>query len=148
MPAISFTKTQTNAKLPIYMTREAAGADLFSANSTPITIAPGAHMLIGTGLIANIPDGYEIQIRSKSGLALRHKLAVLNSPGTIDSDYKDEIGVILINHNSSSYVVHPGSAIAQMVVAPVTRLRLQHNEQEYDYEATTNRSGGFGSTTC
>lgn len=129
--------------LPIYASASAAGADLKAHIAQEIVLEPGASTLIPTGLRCALPDGYEIQIRPRSGLALKNQLTVLNTPGTIDADYRGEIGVILINHGKSSFTITPGMRIAQMVVAPVCRATFILEET---LAATMRGEGGFGHT--
>lgn len=131
--------------LPAYETAGAAGLDLKAAiqSKSPITIAPGARALIPTGLKIELPSGFEAQVRPRSGLALKHGLTVLNSPGTIDSDYRGEIGVILINLGAEPYIVRRGDRIAQMVIAAVTTAQLV---KVTTLTETRRGAGGFGST--
>lgn len=131
--------------LPAYHSDEAAGLDLAAAvgESETVTIAPGARALIPTGLTLELPAGFEAQVRPRSGLALKHGVTVLNSPGTIDSDYRGEVSVILINLGDAPFPVRRGERIAQLVVAPVTRAELVPAEA---LGATRRGSGGFGST--
>ena len=131
--------------LPAYQTAEAAGLDLMAAvpESEPLTLAPGKHALVPTGLAIALPAGYEAQVRPRSGLAAKHGVTVLNSPGTIDADYRGEIKVILINHADTPFVIKRGERIAQMVIAPV----IQANLVPVATLSATNRgAGGFGST--
>ena len=130
--------------LPGYETAGAAGADL-RANlpDGPVTLAPGARMLIPTGLIMEIPQGFEVQVRPRSGLALKHGLTLPNSPGTIDSDYRGVVGVILLNAGQEAFEVTHGMRIAQMVVAPVVQADFELAETLSD---TSRGTGGFGST--
>lgn len=128
---------------PTYASDEAAGADIRANLSEPLTIAPGASALVPTGLRCEIPAGYEIQVRPRSGLALKSQVTVLNSPGTIDSDYRGEIKVILINHGTQPFVVEPKMRIAQIVVAPVVRARFTQASQLAD---SARGAGGFGHT--
>ena len=131
--------------LPAYETEGAAGMDLRAAvpEEAPVTLQPGARQMIPTGLSMAIPEGYEVQVRPRSGLAAKHGLTCLNSPGTVDSDYRGELKVILINLGAEPFVIRRGERIAQMVVAPVTRGRFQ----EVDVLPETVRGeGGFGST--
>lgn len=130
--------------LPSYETDEAAGADI-RANlpQGDVTIAAGQRMLISTGLVMAIPHGFEVQIRPRSGLALKHGITLPNTPGTIDSDYRGVVGVILLNTSEQSFVVQHGMRIAQMVVAPVLQAGFSLREQ---LEDTKRGSGGFGST--
>ena len=127
--------------LPAYETAGAAGMDLRSTEA--VTLKPGARHLVATGLSIALPDGYEAQVRPRSGLAVKHGVTVLNSPGTIDSDYRGEVKVPLINHGQEDFVIARGDRIAQMVVAPVTRV----DWAEVDVLGETARgSGGFGSS--
>jgi dUTP pyrophosphatase len=129
--------------LPAYATAGAAGMDLLAAVDAPVTLAPGARALIPTGLAVALPAGYELQIRPRSGLALRHGIVLPNSPGTIDEDYRGELQIILLNAGDAPFTVERGARIAQAVLAPVTRVRW-HEVTALD--ATTRDAGGFGST--
>jgi dUTP pyrophosphatase len=129
--------------LPSYATAYGAGMDLVAALSEPMPLAPGERGLVPTGLVIALPAGYEAQIRPRSGLALKHGIALLNSPGTIDADYRGEIGVILVNHGQAPFTVERGLRIAQMVVAPVTRVVWVETEA---LSETARGTGGFGST--
>ena len=131
--------------LPAYQSADAAGLDLLAAvpETAPLILLPGEHALVPTGLSIALPSGYEAQVRPRSGLAARHGVTVLNSPGTIDADYRGEISVILINHGGAPFAVRRGERIAQMVIAPVVRAELVPVVSL----STTNRGGGgFGST--
>ena len=130
--------------LPAYQTSGAAGMDLLAAISphAKIVIEPGARELVPTGLVLQLPQGYEAQVRPRSGLALKNGVTVLNAPGTIDSDYRGEVGVILINHGREPFVIERGARIAQLVVAPVTRIALVTGQ----VDETERGAGGFGST--
>jgi dUTP pyrophosphatase len=131
--------------LPAYQSTHAAGLDLAAAvpADAPIMLAPGRHALVPTGLTIALPPGYEAQVRPRSGLAARHGVTVLNAPGTIDADYRGEIGVLLINHGDAPFAIRRGERIAQMVIAPVIQVELVPAESL----STTDRgSGGFGST--
>lgn len=131
--------------LPRYATTGAAGADL-RANFTDrasVLLAPGERVPVPTGLRMEIPDGFEVQVRPRSGLALRHGIGVLNGPGTIDSDYRGPVGVILINFGAEPFEIDHGSRIAQMVVAPVVQARFQLASS---LNSTERGSSGFGST--
>ena len=128
--------------LPAYMTAEAAGADLVAAVDTDLTLAPGGRALVPTGFVLAIPPGYEGQVRPRSGLALRSGVTVLNGPGTIDADYRGEVGVLLANFGADPYVVRRGDRIAQLVIAPVARAAFELVEELDE----TGRAGGFGST--
>jgi dUTP pyrophosphatase len=127
--------------LPAYATAGAAGMDVVSAED--VTLAPGARHAVATGLALAIPDGYEVQVRPRSGLALKHGITVPNTPGTIDSDYRGELKVILINLGSEPFGIARGDRVAQLVLAPVVRAAWQEVE---DLAATERGEGGFGST--
>jgi dUTP pyrophosphatase len=131
--------------LPAYQSALAAGLDLLAAvpDNEPVILEPGQHALIPTGLTIALPQGYEAQVRPRSGLAVRYGVTVLNAPGTVDADYRGEIGVPLINHGSAPFAVRRGERIAQMVIAPVVQAELIPVEA---LSATARGSGGFGST--
>jgi dUTP pyrophosphatase len=131
--------------LPAYQTAEAAGLDLMAAvpDGEPVTLAPGQYALVPTGLAVALPAGHEAQVRPRSGLAAKHGVTVLNSPGTIDADYRGEIKVILINHGAAPFVIKRGERIAQMVIAPVVQAALV---PVAELSATHRGAGGFGST--
>ena len=131
--------------LPAYQTNDAAGLDLMAAvvENEPLTLAPGRYALVPTGLAIALPPGYEAQVRPRSGLAAKHGVTVLNSPGTIDADYRGEIKVILINHAQTAFVVKRGERIAQMVIAPMVQAALV---PVATLSATDRGAGGFGST--
>jgi dUTP pyrophosphatase len=131
--------------LPSYQSEHAAGFDLVAAvpSANPVTIAPGARALVPTGLAIALPEGYEAQVRPRSGLAARHGLTILNSPGTIDADYRGEIQVVLANLGSESFAVSRGMRIAQLVIAPVVRAHIVEVES---LDKTSRGGGGFGST--
>ena len=128
-------------ELPGYATDGAAGMDVLSAED--LTLAPGARHAVATGLALAIPAGFEVQVRPRSGLALKHGITVPNTPGTIDSDYRGELKVILINHGSDPFEVRRGDRIAQLVLAPVTRATWQ---AVAELDETVRGEGGFGST--
>ena len=129
--------------LPAYATDGAAGMDLLAAVIDPVTVWAGARALIPTGLCVALPRGYELQIRPRSGLALKHGITLPNAPGTIDEDYRGEIGVIILNTGSEHFVVERGMRIAQAVLAPVVRGEwIEYSE----LEETQRGAGGFGST--
>jgi len=136
--------------LPKYQTAGAAGVDLLAAVNEPVTLEPGAYALVPTGITIAVPIGHEAQVRPRSGLAFKHGVTVLNAPGTIDSDYRGEVGVLLINHGKEPFVVNRGERIAQMVVAPLTRVVWQSmgvaSTSEDKLSATERGQGGFGST--
>lgn len=136
-------KALEGAAIPEYKTAGAAGADVCALVGSPVELKPGERALIGTGLFFAIPDGYEIQVRPRSGLAAKNGVTVLNSPGTIDSDYRGELKVILANLGNETFTVNKGDRIAQIVAAPVTRARFSSVEE---LDQTERGSGGFGST--
>ena len=127
--------------LPAYATDGAAGMDVLSAEN--LTLAPGARHAVATGLSLAIPPGYEVQVRPRSGLALKHGISVPNSPGTIDSDYRGELKVILINHGSEPFAIERGDRVAQLVLAPVVRAAW---DEVGMLSETARGAGGFGST--
>jgi dUTP pyrophosphatase len=129
--------------LPAYSSDLAAGADVRACIKEDIHLDPGASILIPTGLRFAIPEGYEIQVRPRSGLALKNQITVLNTPGTIDADYRGEVGVILINHGKNTFVITPGMRIAQIVLSPVYRAAFV---KEGDLSITSRGEGGFGHT--
>jgi dUTP pyrophosphatase len=129
--------------LPAYTTPGAAGADVLAAVEKPVIIAPGKRVLIPTGFCVALPAGYELQIRPRSGLALKHGIVLPNAPGTIDEDYRGEIGVIVLNASEEHFTVTRGMRIAQAVLAPVVRAAWEEVE---DLDATARGTGGFGST--
>jgi dUTP pyrophosphatase len=129
--------------LPQYATADSAGLDLLAAVDADLVLQPGTRALVPTGLAIALPPGYEAQVRPRSGLALRNGITLLNSPGTVDADYRGEVGVILINLGQEPFVVTRGMRIAQMVVAPVTRLAWR---EVADLPTSERGAGGFGST--
>jgi len=131
--------------LPAYQSAHAAGLDLLAAvpENAPLVLAPGKHALVPTGLAIALPEGFEAQVRPRSGLAAKHGVTVLNAPGTVDADYRGEIQVILINHGAEPFTIHRGERIAQMVIAPVVQAELNPVSTLPD---TGRGSGGFGST--
>lgn len=135
-------KLRAGALVPAYMTAGAAGMDLASADEAT-TIAPGQRAAIGTGLALEIPSGFEGQVRPRSGLARKHGVTVVNAPGTVDSDYRGELTVLLVNLGAAPHSIAPGDRIAQLVIAPVTQVTIE----EADALTSTDRgSGGFGHT--
>lgn len=133
----------TGLPLPEYETDGSAGCDLRAALKEPITLQPGKRALIPTGLKMALPKGYEAQIRPRSGLAYRHGITMLNTPGTIDSDYRGEVKVLAINHGEEEFTIKHGDRIAQMVIAPIQQIEIQ---QVYELPKTRRGDGGFGST--
>jgi len=131
--------------LPAYQSAHAAGLDLLAAvpEDAPMILAPGKHVLVPTGLTVALPPGFEAQVRPRSGLAAKHGVTVLNAPGTVDADYRGEIGVLLINHGDSPFPIQRGERIAQMVIASVIQVELV---AVASLTATDRGSGGFGST--
>ena len=129
--------------LPAYATEFAAGVDLKAVLPSPIVLKPLERKIIGTGLKIALPVGYEAQVRPRSGLAAKHGISVLNSPGTIDSDYRGEIGVILINLSNEEFSINPGERIAQLVLAKHEQIKWKINEK---LSSTVRGSDGFGST--
>ena len=129
--------------LPMYMTDGAAGADICAAVPAPVTLAPGERALIPAGFALAIPPGYEVQIRPRSGLALRSGVTMINSPGTIDSDYRGPIGVIMVNHGTEPHTISHGDRIAQMIVKAVERGVFT---EVTELDTTARGDGGFGST--
>jgi dUTP pyrophosphatase len=131
--------------LPAYQSAHAAGLDLLAAvlQDAPVVLEAGKHVMVPTGLSIALPQGFEAQVRPRSGLAAKHGITVLNSPGTIDADYRGEIAVLLINHGSASFTINRGERIAQMVIAPVAQAALVPVES---LSPTERGAGGFGST--
>ncbi|BCA79526.1 deoxyuridine 5'-triphosphate nucleotidohydrolase [Desulfuromonas sp. AOP6] len=136
-------KLRDDAVVPRYMTDLAAGMDLFAALDSPVRLAQGQRLLIPTGLALAIPVGFEGQVRPRSGLALKKGIALVNSPGTIDADYRGELGIILINHGQDEVTLSPGDRIAQLVIAPVQQAVM---EVVQDLDVTERNTGGFGHT--
>jgi dUTP pyrophosphatase len=128
---------------PAYMTEQAAGLDLRAAVTAPVTLTPGDFQLIPTGIRIALPEGCEGQVRPRSGLAAKHGVTMLNTPGTIDADYRGEVGVILVNHGRQPFVISRGDRIAQLVVAPVRQVRV---EVVARLNGTGRGDGGFGHT--
>ena len=129
--------------LPQYATEESAGLDLLAAVASPVVLAPGQRALIPTGIAVALPRGYEAQVRPRSGLALKHGITVLNTPGTIDADYRGEVGVILVNLGQEPVEITRGMRIAQLVLAPATRANLA---EVAELPESGRGDGGFGST--
>jgi len=143
MLQLKIKKLRSSAVVPKYQTEDAAGFDLHSAEEIPITLYSEERILIRTGLAFEIPIGMEGQIRTRSGIANKMGIQVLNSPGTVDSDYRGEVGVILINHSAHKQTINPGDRIAQMVICPVVKCALVEVESLSD---TVRADKGFGST--
>jgi dUTP pyrophosphatase len=134
---------ESNNPLPQYQTSQSAGMDLHANLSETITLHPGERKLIPTGLFMELPEGYEAQVRPRSGLALKHGITVLNSPGTIDADYRGEIQVLLINHSQVDFIINHGERIAQMVIAKHEQVKWIENEV---LNNTERGAGGYGSS--
>jgi dUTP pyrophosphatase len=140
---VQIRRLRPDAMLPRYQTADAAGMDLHAALDAPMQIAPGAVVAVPTGLAMAIPRGYEGQVRPRSGLAAKHALTVVNAPGTVDSDFRGTVMVLLINHGREPFTINHGDRIAQMVIAPVS----QADVVEVDaLDETVRGAGGFGST--
>ena len=143
MIQVKVKKLHPEAIVPAYMTEHAAGMALCTGIDAPLVLAPGARTLLPTGLALEIPPGYEGQVRPRSGLALKQGISLVNAPGTIDADYRGEVGVILINHGTDPVTVQPGDRIAQLIIAPVTQAVLAEVDALAD---STRDAGGFGHT--
>lgn len=130
-------------ELPSYATLASAGMDLKAVLAAPVSLAPLERKIIGTGLKIALPEGYEAQVRPRSGLAAKHGITVLNAPGTIDADYRGEIGVILVNLSNDEFTIEPGERIAQLVIAQYTQVKWFPVDQ---LDETERGKGGFGST--
>lgn len=140
---VRFKKLHKGARVPQYQTAEAAAVDLHACIEAPVKIEPGRVVVVPTGLSIALPKGYEGQVRSRSGMAAKHAVAVLNSPGTVDSDYRGEVGVILINHGQQAYTVEHGDRVAQFVVAKHEQVAFVEVEE---LDETARGDGGFGGT--
>lgn len=138
-----FVQNNSDFELPQYATSASAGVDLKAAIKEAITLAPLERSLVPTGLKIALPEGYEAQVRPRSGLAAKHGITVLNSPGTIDADYRGEIGVILVNLSQTPFTIHPGERIAQLVMAQFEQIQW---EETQELSKTDRGTGGFGST--
>ena len=143
MVRVLIKKLNSSVQLPAYKTNGASGMDLMAFIEKPINLKPGKSCLVPTGLSVAFPEQYEIQIRPRSGLAAKNNISVLNTPGTIDSDYRGEIKIILFNHGSENFIINNKDRIAQMVLTPIIKMQLEETNELPD----TNRGeGGFGST--
>ncbi len=134
---------RSNHPLPAYETKQAAGLDLRANLEEPVALRPGGRKLIKTGLFIELPDGYEAQVRPRSGLAFKHGITVLNAPGTIDADYRGEIGVLLVNLSNQGFVIQDGERVAQLVI---TKFEQAEWEEVTVLGDTDRGAGGFGST--
>lgn len=146
MPELRVYKMRADAVVPRYETGGAAGMDLAACLDTILAIEPGGMARVPTGLRIALPPGHEGQVRPRSGLAARRGVTVLNAPGTIDEDYRGEIQVLLINHGPETFTIEHGDRIAQLVVAPVTRVAIESVDEEAALGGTERGDGGFGST--
>ena len=142
-PLLRYRKLRPAALPPRYMSEGAAGLDLASAAEGPVVLEPGARLGVPTGLALEIPPGFEGQVRPRSGLALKTGVTIVNAPGTIDSDYRGELVVLLVNLGRERHVINPGDRIAQLVIAPVTRVEIAESDE---LSTTVRGSGGFGHT--
>jgi dUTP pyrophosphatase len=140
---IRFLRLHQGAQLPAYQTEHAAGLDLHACIEAPVTLAPGDIAMIPCGFAMAIPHGFEVQVRPRSGLATKHGIGMPNAPGTVDSDYRGEMKVPLVNLGRAAFTVEHGMRIAQMVVAPVARATVRVVEE---LDGTSRGAGGFGST--
>jgi dUTP pyrophosphatase len=136
-------RARDGAALPVYQTEGASGADVRACLGEPATIPAGGRLLVPTGLTFEIPAGYEVQVRPRSGLALKHGVTCLNAPGTVDSDYRGELCVLLVNHGREPFTVHNGDRVAQLVVSPVARAGFA---PAASLAESGRGAGGFGST--
>ena len=140
---LKITKLNSLAQIPAYATKHAAGMDFCAALERPMSLKSREIRLVPTGLALEIPQGYEGQVRPRSGLALKHGISIVNAPGTIDADYRGEVGVILINLGTKAFTINPGDRIAQLVVSPVVRAKIFVVQS---LEKTKRGVGGFGHT--
>ena len=143
MVKVLFKRLNQKAKLPSYKTSGSSGMDLMACVDEPITIKPNESMLIPTGIAIVIPEDTEVQIRPRSGLAAKSSISVLNTPGTIDSDYRGELKIILFNHSKDEFTVNDEDRVAQMVLMPILKVEI---EETNELPETIRGSGGFGST--
>ena len=143
MVKVLIKKLNPSVKLPSYKTSGASGMDLMAYIDKPIDLKPGGAYLVPTGLSVAFPQEYEIQIRPRSGLAAKNNISVLNTPGTIDSDYRGEIKIILFNHSNDNFIINNNDRIAQMVLTPIIKMEL---EETNELPKTIRGEGGFGST--
>jgi len=143
MVKVLIKKLDKSAKLPSYKTNGASGMDLMACIEKPINLEPGKSCLVSTGLSVSFSEEYEIQIRPRSGLAAKNNISILNTPGTIDSDYRGELKVILFNHSNENFIINNNDRIAQMVLTPIFKIEL---EETNELPETIRGDGGFGST--
>ncbi len=140
---VKIARCRPQARLPRYMTEQAAGMDLYAVLDSDLVLPLGQRVMVPTGIAIALPQGYEAQVRPRSGLAVKYGVTLVNSPGTIDADYRGEISVIIINHGENDFIIKDGDRIAQMIVAPVSR--CQWNLVD-NLEDSKRGSGGFGHT--
>ena len=143
MVKVLIKKLNPSAQLPSYKTKGASGMDLMAFIKEPIILGPGTSCLVPTGLSVAFSDEYEIQIRPRSGLAAKNSISVLNTPGTIDSDYRGELKIILFNHSTQNFIINNNDRVAQMVLAPIVKIEL---EETNELPESIRGKGGFGST--
>ena len=143
MVKVLIKKLNPSVQLPSYKTDGASGMDLMAFIKKPINLEPGKSCLVSTGLSVAFPQKYEIQIRPRSGLAAKNNISVLNTPGTIDSDYRGELKIILFNHGNENFIINNNDRVAQMVLTPVIKMEL---EEVNELPESTRGEGGFGST--
>ena len=143
MVKVLIKKLNPNVQLPTYKTNGASGMDLMAFVENPINLKPGKSCLVPTGLSIAFPEEYEIQIRPRSGLAAKNNISVLNTPGTIDSDYRGEIKIILFNHGNENFIINNNDRVAQMVLTPIIKIKL---EETNELPESIRGEGGFGST--
>jgi len=143
MVKVLIKKLNPSAQLPSYKTKGASGMDLMAFIKEPIILGPGTSCLVPTGLSVAFPDEYEIQIRPRSGLAAKNNISVLNTPGTIDSDYRGELKIILFNHSTQNFIINNNDRVAQMILAPIVKIEL---EETNELPESIRGKGGFGST--
>jgi dUTP pyrophosphatase len=144
--SIMIYRTNKENPVPKYMSKGASGIDLFASLDDPVTLMPGEHSCIPSGILISLSEGLEAQIRPRSGLAANYGITVLNTPGTVDSDYRGEIKVILINHGKKQFTVKNGMRIAQMVVSKVERVEIIEASDRSELDTTGRADGGFGHT--
>jgi len=140
---VIYAQAEKGVELPAYASKGSSGADVRAYLVDSKELMPGEAALVPTGIFLEIPEGYEVQVRPRSGLALKHSLTVLNTPGTVDADYRGEVKVILINHGKEPFTIEPGMRIAQWVVCPVIQAKYEKKEL---LSATSREAGGFGHT--
>jgi dUTP pyrophosphatase len=145
-PSLRIVRVRPSAVVPRYASDGAAGLDLSAALEQPLVVPPRARVRVPTGLVLELPSGHEGQVRPRSGLAARLGLTVLNAPGTIDEDYRGELEVLLVNLGTEAATIAPGDRIAQLIVAPVTRVRVELRDGVDELGTTARGAGGFGST--